>query len=205
MDLTPDIRNRTYDRSRFSLGRTQFDSFLSPDVTQATIQGSQFHFMEENDVLINGMSSYHIYPFLVSRAIFDEFKAWSAEKEDYREALENFHQTAENSVRIIRHLLQGQRKVDNRLKSVLQQLTREKNAFNLILKLLDSERLIEVQKENEPSSYLQKLFIDNQEFRRIIVRIYFVLMEINLDTSPLVRRDCIRKPNRFQSIKRRVQ
>lgn len=56
MDLTPDARNRSYDRSRFSLGRTQLDSFLSPETTQnQTIQGSQFHFLEENDVLISGM------------------------------------------------------------------------------------------------------------------------------------------------------
>ena len=59
MNLTPEVRhNRSFDRSRYSMNQTQLDSFISPDQTHnKSVQSATFHFLEENDVLINGKQS----------------------------------------------------------------------------------------------------------------------------------------------------
>ncbi|KAH7728632.1 hypothetical protein AAVH_03943 [Aphelenchoides avenae] len=75
-------------------------------------------------------------------------------------------QTCDNGIGTIRQVLNAQRRPDPSLSTVLKQLCRERNTYDLLLKQMDADAAAE--EEKEPSSHLQKLFAEDPEFRRLL-------------------------------------
>ncbi|KAI1732257.1 nuclear pore protein [Ditylenchus destructor] len=123
---------------------------------------SNIQFMHEDEVVIK-----------VSRAVFEDFQRSLTEgSADFRDILSSFLETCDFAVRTVEKLSGADRTgTDRKSRLILEQLNLEKQAYDLLIKLMDSEELAESTATTD--SFLTKHFKDNQEFRRLTTMLHW--------------------------------
>jgi hypothetical protein len=134
--------------------------FNASNRNDSVLFASQFLNAEQTDIFSE-----------ICQSIFVDYHTNCFSESSFKDTVNGFKETAANGVQIFQRTFDNRRNGGHRIEFIIKSLEAERNIFDLILKLFQAELIS--QNNDEKTTLLKRLFMENAEFRRLATLLHW--------------------------------